>query len=203
MDVFEQTGFKLLHVAARFRPEPETTRRSVTPTEVATLVGQLMDDGIYAEEFASLDDPSLNYFEMFPILARFLQRLNWRPFDDRQEFMFLTAYYATMGSRDDVAAYYAMVRWMDDVGTELSDTFTTNFKADGIGAEKIYGCYYSYSNVTHDDLIPSAGDPHHHDWIAEGRSRPKLIFADWLAAHPNALEQYSPIDLNLLDALHA
>ena len=105
MDVFEQTDFKLLHVAARFRPESERTNRSVTAAEVVTLVGQLMDDGIYADEFASLDDPSLSYFEMLPILARFLQRLNWRPFDDRQEFMFLTAYCATMGRQDDVSAY--------------------------------------------------------------------------------------------------
>ena len=203
MDVFEQTDFKLLHVAARFRPEPETTNRSVTAAEVVTLVGQLMDDGIYADEFASLDDPSLSYFEMLPILARFLQRLNWRPFDDRQEFMFLTAYCATMGRQDDVSAYYAMLRWMDDVGRGLQNNFTTNFVADGIGAENIYGCYYSYSNVTQDDLIQSVRNPHHHDWIAEGASRPKLIFADWLDAHPNALDEYSPIDLNLLDALKA
>ena len=133
MDLFEDTDFRLLHLAARFRPKPETTGRNATTAQVAVVANALLADGFYADELVSLDDPTINFFEMLPILSRFLGKLCWTPFTDRQEFLFLTAYYAKVGSSDDVAAYHAMQRWMKDVGRNLHEEFSVNAVANTIG----------------------------------------------------------------------
>ena len=83
---------------------------------------------------------------------------------------------------------------MEDVGYNLCDPFSDKFVAEKIGAERIYGAYYSYSKVTGLDLIPSVKDPAQHDWAKEGIARPKTVFAEWLARYPHDLERYRPIN---------
>lgn len=188
-------------MAARFRPEPESKGRGVGADEVVSIVNQLMCEGFYAEEFAYLEEPNLNRFEMLPIVANFLSRLEWRPSDDVKEFRFMTALYAEHGQKDDIAAYHCIRRWMDDVGHELNDRFSDQYVADGIDASNLYACYYSYSHVTGDDLIESVTDPQKHDWAREGVARPKDNFAEWSERNPEDLTIYRPIDIQLLKTL--
>ncbi|UWQ10133.1 hypothetical protein K3X41_09310 [Aliiroseovarius crassostreae] len=203
MNVFDEPRFRLLRLAARFRPTPESNLRSVSSSEVASVIDGLMSIGLYADEFAYLESPELNYFEMLRILEGFLASLRWKPLSEEQEFRFLTAVYAEVGARDDHAAYHAIIRWMEDVGREMDESFCVQFVADGIEAEQLYGCYYSYSALTGGDLIPSVEDPQTHDWSMEGGARPKKVFAEWLAAHPNDKKQNRPFDEDLLDDLYA
>ena len=120
MTVFDEPRFRLLRLAARFRPTPETNLRNVSSKEVASVIEGLMSIGLYVDEFAYLESPDLNYFEMLPKLESFLTSLSWKPLNQEQEFRFLTAVYAEIGSRDDLSAYHAITRWMEDVGRELS-----------------------------------------------------------------------------------
>lgn len=199
MIVFKEPHFRLQRMAARFRPTPETNLRNVSSAEVASVIEGLMSIGFYADEFAYLASPDLNYFEMLPKLEEFLTSLSWKPLSEEQEFRFLTAVYAEIGSRDDLSAYHAIIRWMEDVGREMDENFHNQFVADGIGAERLYGCYYSHSPVLGGDLIPSVEDPNTHDWSMEGEARPKRVFAEWLAAHPNDKIKNQPIDENLIN----
>ncbi len=162
-----------------------------------------MNIGIYADEFAYLANPELNYFEMLAKLGGFLASLSWKPLSEEQEFRFLTAAYAELGARGDHVAYYAITRWMEDVGREMDESFCVQFVADGIEAEQLYGCYYSYSAVTGGDLIPSVEDPQTHDWRMEGDYRPKKVFAKWLAVHPEDKKLNRPFDEDLLSDLFA
>ncbi len=203
MTAFDESEFKLLRLAARFTEVPDTKRRSVRTDEVVSVVGQLMSEGVYSEEFAYLDDPKINYFEMLPIMKSFLLKLNWRPLSDEEEFRFMTALYSKIGQKDDVSAYHAICRWMDEVGQELDDEYHIHFVADGIGASDLYGCYYSYSNVTGGDLIPSVKDPAKHQWSTEGDARPMKVFSNWLAQYPEDFRNYQPIEPSLLERLRA
>ena len=201
MDLFETPRFRLLRLAARFRPTPELSRRSATSAEIASVVNGLMNEGLYADEFAYLDDPRLNYFEMLSITEKFLTNLGWKPLSDEAEFRFLTALYAEIGKTDDVSGYYAICRWIEDVGRELDESFSVKCVADGIEAERIYGCYYSYSNVTGSDLIPSVEDPRCHDWSAENEALPKMVFADWLVCNSTDFDHRRPYSEELLEGL--
>ncbi|SFR39140.1 hypothetical protein [Litoreibacter janthinus] len=203
MKVFDEPHFRLLRLAARFRPTSETNLRNVNSAEVASVIEGLMSNGFYADEFAYLESPDLNYFEMLPKLEDFLTSLSWKPLSEEQEFRFLTAVYAEIGSRDDLSAYHAITRWMEDVGREMDESFHNQFVADGIEAERLYGCYYSHSPVLGGDLIPSVENPNAHDWGMEGEARPKRVFAEWLAAHPNDKMVNQPFDENLLSKLSA
>ncbi|MEY1555528.1 hypothetical protein AB3Y40_07810 [Yoonia sp. R2331] len=203
MNELDEPRFRLSRLAARFRPTPESNIRNVNSTEVASIIAGLMGIGLYADEFAYLEDPELNYFEMLKILESFLAGLSWKPLGEEQEFRFLTAVYAELGVRDDNSAYDAITRWMKDVGREMDERFHDQFVADGIEAEKLYGCYYSHSSVLGGDVIPSVDDPKTHDWSMEGNARPMKVFAEWLAAHPNDKREYRPFDEDLLTELFA
>ncbi|CUI26813.1 hypothetical protein [Cognatishimia activa] len=202
-DYFSSYQFQLLRAAARFRDNTGICTREPKPKDFAELVSVLMSKGYWADEFAYLDNPNLNPFEFNSVAKSFLSQLNWRPCSDEVEFRFLTASYAKIGGTNDVAAYYAIIQWMEDVGRELHNNFTTKFVADGIGAERIYGCFYSYSPVTNSDLIESIINPQTHDWIREGEARPVIVFREWIAANPDDLEIYKPIDLRLLEEMRA
>ena len=143
----------------------------------------------------------MDHLQAPQIVKRFLARLNWQPLDDEGEFRFLTALYAKYGQNDDISAYHAIRHWMDDVGRELNDEFHVAYVADRIDANLIYASYYSYSNVTGGDLIPSIKNPANHDWKAEREMRPKHVFADWLANNPMDYEKYMPLDTRLLTGL--
>jgi len=201
--VFDEPHFRLQRLAARFRPMPEANIRNVGSTEVASVIDGLMSIGIYADEFSYLENPELNYFEMLSKLDDFLTSLGWKPPSEEQEFRFLTAVYAEVGARDDLSAYHAITRWMEDVGREMDEKFHVQYVADGIEAERLYGCYYSHSPVLGGDLIPCIEDPNTHDWSMEGDARPKTVFAEWLAAHPKDKSQNSPFDEDLLIGLFA
>lgn len=203
MTAFEEPRFRLLRLAARFRPTPETNLRNVSSAEVASVIEGLMSIGLYADQFSYLENPQLNYFEMLPKLEEFLVSLSWKPLSEEQEFRFLTAAYAELGARDDIAAYHAITRWMEDVGQQMNESFSDQFIADGIEAERLFSCYYSYSSMTGGDLIPSVEDPKAHNWSMEGDARPKKVFAEWLAAHPNDKRQNRPFDEGLLSNLSA
>lgn len=203
LKLFDEPCFRLLRLAARFRPTTESNVRKVNSTEVASVIDGLMGIGLYADEFVYLENPELNYFEMLKTLECFLATLNWKPLSEEQEFSFLTAVYAEMGARDDHTANHAINRWMEDVGREMNESFSVQFVADGIEAEKLYGCYYSHSSVTGGDLIPSVENPQTHNWKAEGDARPMKVFAGWLAAHPNDKKQNRPFDEELLNTLSA
>ena len=201
MKVLNEPHFRLLRLAARFRPTPETNLRNVNSAEVASVIEGLMSIGLYADEFAYLESPELNYFEMLPKLEGFLASLSWKPLSEEQEFRFLTAIYAEVGARDDHSAYHAIKLWMEDVGREMDESFHVKFVADGIEAQGLYGCYYSHSAVLGGDLIPSVEDPNTHDWSMEGDARPRKVFAEWLAAHPDDKRQNRPFDEGLLNDL--
>ncbi|MEP1962211.1 hypothetical protein [Tateyamaria sp.] len=203
MKVFNEPNFRLLRLAARFRPTPESNLRNDSSAEVASVIESLMSIGLYADEFAYLEDPELNYFEMLPKLEDFLTSLGWKPLSNEQEFRFLTAVYAEVGSRDDHSAYHAISRWMEDVGLQMDGSFDIQFVADGIEAEHLYSCYYSHPPVLGGDLIPSVEDLNTYDWSKEGDARPKKVFSDWLAAHPNDKSENRPFDENLLNDLSA
>ncbi len=203
MNELDEPRFRLSRLAARFRPTPESNIRNVNSTEVASIIAGLMGIGLYADEFAYLEDPELNYFEMLKILESFLAGLSWKPLGEEQDFRFLTAVYAELGVRDDNSAYDAITRWMKDVGREMDERFHDQFVADGIEAEKLYGCYYSHSSVLGGDVIPSVDDPKTHDWSMEGNARPMKVFAEWLAAHPNDKRENRPFDEDLLTELFA
>ena len=201
LTAFTDPRFRLLRLAARFRPTPETNVRNVSSSEVASVIGGLMSIGVYADEFATLENPDLNHVEMLSKLGGFLRSLNWKPLSEEQEFRFLTAAYAELGAKDDAMAYHAMIHWMKDVGHEMDDSFHVRSVADGIEAERLYGCYYSYSAAAGGDLIPSVEDPKTHDWSLEGDARPRTVFADWLAAHPNDKRENRPFDEDVLNNL--
>ncbi|SDR02596.1 hypothetical protein [Pseudovibrio sp. Tun.PSC04-5.I4] len=201
IEVFDDVNFRLLRLAARIKTKPRKSHKNPCSREVVSIIGQLMNKGIYVEEFAYLEDPNANYFELQPWLEKFLRRLNWRCLSDEEESRFLTALYATIGKTSDLHAYYAIIRWMEEVGDELDDKLNQKFVADGIGAERIYGCYYSYSEITDGDLIPSVKDPIAHNWVLEGEFRPILVFAEWLANHPNDFERCRPFNEELLSNL--
>lgn len=203
MKVFNEPNFRLLRLAARFRPTPEANLRKVNSAEVASVIESLMSIGLYADEFAYLESRELNYFEMLSKLEDFLTSLGWKPPSEEQEFRFLTAVYAEVGAKDDHSAYHAISRWMEDVGREMDESFHIQFVADGIEAERLYGCYYSHSPVLGGDLIPSVVDPNTHDWSMEGDARPKKVFSEWLAAHPNDKSENRPFDEDLLNDLSA
>lgn len=203
MIVFDQSHFRLLRLAARFRPTPETNLRNVSSAEVASVINGLMNIGFYTDEFAFLENPDLNYFEMLQKLEVFLTSLGWKPLSEEQEFRFLTAAYAEIGLRGDLLAYHAIIRWMEDVGREMNESFHNQFVADGIEAECLYGCYYAHSPVLGGDLIPSVEDPNTHDWGMEGEARPMSVFANWLAAHPDDKMENRPFNKNLLNNLSA
>lgn len=163
MNVFESTTFRLLHFAAHFRSKQDAKEGRGSGRDVVALVEQLMSDGFYADEFAYLDDPNLHYFEMLPVIEKFLNRLDWQPLKDESEFRFMTALYSTIGEKNDLAAYHAIRRWMGEVGKELNPRFSGKFVADGTGAERIYACYYAFSMVNEADLIPSVENPARHN----------------------------------------
>ena len=85
----------------------------------------------------------------------------------------------------------------------MDESFHNQFVADGIEAERLYGCYYSHSPVLGGELIPSVEDPNTHDWSMEGDARPNRVFAEWLAAHPDDQRQNRPFNENLLNGLSA
>ena len=201
MELFNSGSFRILRLAARFRPMAEPNQRTAGSAEIASVIGQLMNEGFYSEEFAHLDNPGLSPFQTTPVMEKFLRHLGWHPLSDEEEFRFLTALYASIGIKDDITAYHAICRWMEDVGRELNKKYTVVYLGDVIGAERIYGCYYSYSNVTGTDLIPSVKDPLAHDWDSEGFARPKTVFAEWLASHPNDLTHFRPFNEEILKSL--
>ena len=203
MTAFEEPRFRLLRLAARFRSTPETNVRNVTSSEVASVIDGLMSIGLWADEFVHLGNPDLNHLELLSRLEGFLTPLGWKPLSEELEFRFLTAAYAELGVKSDYLAYHAMVRWMEDVGHEMGESFHVRFVADGIEAGRLYGCYYSCSSVTGGDLIPSVEDPDTHDWKMEGDARPRKVLAEWLAAHPNDKRENRPLDEDLLDDLSA
>lgn len=201
MKIFDEPQFRLLRLAARFRPTPESNIRNVDSSEVASVVDDLMSAGFYADEFAYLDNPGLNYFEMLSKFEDFLVSLNWKPLSHEQEFRFLTAAYAEVGAKDDPSAYYALTRWMDDVGWEMDSSFHVRFVADRIEASELYACNYTHSFEPDGDLIPSVEELNKHDWSLEGDWRPKKVFAEWLAKHPNDKKENRPFDEGLLGGL--
>ncbi|KZL15710.1 hypothetical protein [Pseudovibrio sp. Ad37] len=201
LEVFDDVNFRLLRLAARIKTEPTKRHKNPRSHEVVSIIDQLMNQGIYVEEFTHLEDPDVSYYELQPWLEKFLLRLNWRVLSDEEEFRFLTALYATIGKTSDLHAYYAIIRWMEEVGDELDHKLNQKFVADSIGAERIYGCYYSYSEITDGDLIPSVKDPTAHNWVLEGEFRPILVFEEWLANHPNDFECCRPFNEELLSNL--
>jgi hypothetical protein len=201
LDQFDSLEFRLLRLSARFRPEPGTALFGPDTPEILAVVDQLMSEGYWSDEFLDLSDPEYRLPERQRPLGGFLSKLNWRPLDEEGRFRFLTALYARIGQTDDVLAYYAIIRWMDDVGGELHEHFSDKFVADRIGAHHLYACYYSFSKQTGGDLIPGVDDPRTHNWHAEGIARPRRNFADWLVWNPKDFRRFLPIEIGLLKRL--
>lgn len=186
------------------KPSMSNPFLKVTANEITDLMTQLMMENYFSDEMLFLENVHENPFEFHKYTAQFLCKLGWKELNDEAEFRFLTALYAKIGCSDDVSAYLSIKRWMQDVGINLhGPDFSKEFVADGIDAIELYECYYSYSNVTGYDLIPSVDDPETHNWKKEGRARPMLQFQEWLLRNPKAYDDNLPLNLSLLTNLKA
>ncbi len=198
MDVFGSAEFRLLRFSARYPPKFAGSRWEISTHEVTSLVEQMMVEGYFAEEFVSLLEPDLRIEEMMPFLDKFLKKLEWRILSEEQKFRFLTGLYASIGKKDDVSAYYSICNWMDDVGGELSEDFSDQYVADKIGAERIYGSFYSSCPNSGQDFIATVNDPTKANWDILGDFRPRVVFRQWLENNPHDFEKFRPIDPGLL-----
>ena len=198
MDIFSSSKIRLLRFSARYGPKSAGSRREISAHEVTSLVDQMMVEVYFAEEFVSLLEPDLRTEEMMPFLDKFLKKLEWRVLSDKQAFRFLTGLYASIGKKDDVSAYYSICHWMDDVGAELSGNFSDKYVGDDIGAEQIYGSYYSPCPNSGQDFIPSVIDPTKANWDSLGDFRPRAVFVQWLENNPHDIEKFRPINPELL-----
>lgn len=181
----------LQRFAARFG-----TRKS-TGHDLSVVTSGLMQEGYFFDEFVYLDDDNINFEEKSPHIECFLSKLGWSALNEQHEFLFLTGLYAQIGKQNDIKAYYAICEWMHDVGEWLDNRYSKKFVGDLIGANKIYGSFYSPCKYTGYDLIPSVIDPRQTDWDQLGDYRPAIVFAKWLEDNPDH-KKHQPIELSLL-----
>jgi hypothetical protein len=184
---------RLQRFAARYQSQKSTV------SDLDQLVSALMNQNYYFEEFTCLDDDELNFEEKAPFIRSFLDRLEWSPLSEKSEFIFMTGLYATVGSRDNTLGYYAICEWMNDVGEWLDNLVSTHYFGDAIGADKIYGGFYSACKYTGYDLIPGVSDPKLVNWEDQlGDFCPVAVFEEWLKLYPD-WQKHEPVNIGKLN----